>query len=138
MPRPVLAITFDVAIFSVIDHTFVPKVRVELEVRTGTRQRMAKSMMEKDMIHSLMPALLPVVRLEDRFAEAAPIQPWWIHVAEMGTVSKYLAAIDVAMDAELLRLDAVVRAARSWVALSLVWSPPEISREVPSLLEVGA
>lgn len=53
-------------------------------------------------------------------------------------VSKYLAAMDVGMDAELLRLDALVKAARSCVALSLVWSLPESSSEVPLLLEAGS
>ncbi|KAL8998880.1 MAG: hypothetical protein Q9188_006006 [Gyalolechia gomerana] len=41
------------------------------------------SMMERDMVHSLVPALDPVVRRKDLFAEAALVQSWRIHVAEM-------------------------------------------------------
>ena len=45
---------------------------------------MAKSMMDENVIHPLMPALNSILGFEDRFAEAALIRFWRVHGAEMG------------------------------------------------------
>lgn len=84
VPRPVLIIAPDVAINSISDDVLVPKVCVQLKVRSGVGQRVTKPMMKEDMVHSILPALDAVMGLEDYITEATPIRSRGANVAEMG------------------------------------------------------
>ncbi|KAL8875681.1 MAG: hypothetical protein Q9205_000933 [Flavoplaca limonia] len=68
----------------VVDDVLIPEVGVELEIRLCTGERVAKSMMEKDMLHPLMPAADTVMRIESCFTEAAPVRGRRVDMAEMG------------------------------------------------------
>ncbi|KAL8663958.1 MAG: hypothetical protein Q9168_008001, partial [Polycauliona sp. 1 TL-2023] len=66
------------------DDMLVPKVGVQLEVRLGAGQRMPESMMEKDVVHPVLPASDTVMRVEDCVTEAASVEGGWINMAKMG------------------------------------------------------
>lgn len=84
MARSILAVTLDVSIVGVVDDVLVPEVGVELKIWLCTGERVAESMMEKDMLHPLMPAADTVMRIESCFTKAAPVRGRRVDMAEMG------------------------------------------------------
>lgn len=88
MPRPIPTVAFDISVNSIGDDMLVPQVGVKLEVRPSTRQRMAKPMMKKDVIHPVLPAQDAIVGLKCCLTEAALVQFWWVYFIEMRQTMK--------------------------------------------------